>query len=90
MYLSWTINHTTQLSNSLVTCVVHDLRVVYSEDKLSNCLDFSSLLQLLMVPTPFFVGVCTSFMKKVNEVHRSETWVVDLDNKEVGIVVHVS
>ena len=36
-----------------------------------------------MVPTPFFVGVCTSFMKKVNEVHRSETWIVDLDSKKV-------
>ena len=43
------------------------------------------LMQLLMVPTPFIVGVCTSFMKKVNEVHRSETWVVDLDKKEVYI-----
>ena len=36
-----------------------------------------------MVPTPFIVGVCTSFMKKVNEVHRSETWIVDLDCKKV-------
>ena len=43
----------------------------------------ANVLQLLMVPTPFFVGVCTSFMKKVNEVHRSETWIVDLDSKKV-------
>ena len=41
-----------------------------------------------MVPTPFFVGVCTSFMKKVNEVHRSEIWIVDLDTKEVGVYLH--
>ena len=49
---------------------------------------YFNYLQLLMVPTPFFVGVCTSFMRKVNEVHRSETWIVDLDNKEVWPYCH--
>ena len=40
-------------------------------------------LQLLGVPTPFFIGVCSSFLLNVHEVHLSEVWLVNLDTKEV-------
>lgn len=38
---------------------------------------------LLLVPTPFFIGVCSSFLDKLCEMHRSEAWMVNLDSKEV-------
>ena len=43
------------------------------------------VLQLLMVPTPFLIGVCDSFMKKVHDYQVAETWVVSLDSKQVRV-----
>ncbi len=36
-----------------------------------------------MVPTPFLIGVCDSFMKKVRDYQVAETWVINLDSKKV-------
>ncbi|XP_011405011.1 PREDICTED: MAP kinase-activating death domain protein-like [Amphimedon queenslandica] len=43
---------------------------------------------LLLVPTPFFIGVPSSFVKKINMTHRMETWIVDLDNRKLESPIH--
>lgn len=49
-----------------------------------NC---SPPMQLLMVPTPFFIGVCSSFLRNVHEVHVAEVWLINLDTKEVCVCI---
>lgn len=37
-----------------------------------------------MVPTPYLIGVCDGFMKKVQDYQIAETWTVGLDTKQVS------
>ena len=37
--------------------------------------------QLLMVPTPFFIGVHNSFLSKIGASRHSEAWMINLDTK---------
>ena len=37
--------------------------------------------QLLMVPTPFFIGVHSSFLDKIGASSHSEAWMVNLDSR---------
>lgn len=39
---------------------------------------------LLLVPTPYFIGVSSTFLKKLDNIHRTETWIIDLDKKEIS------
>ena len=39
-------------------------------------------LQLLMVPTPFFIGVHSSFLDKIGATSHPEAWMINLDTKQ--------
>ena len=38
-------------------------------------------IQLLMVPTPFFIGVHHTFLSKIGASRHSEAWMINLDTK---------
>ena len=43
----------------------------------------SSSLQLLLVPTPYFIGVHSSFCSKLEDYHTADVWLVNIDSDEV-------
>jgi hypothetical protein len=69
-------------------CVLVLLSLLYPLQYLFPCIpllptSMPTAENLLMVPTPFFIGVHKSFIDKLGETRHSEAWMVNLDTKHL-------
>ena len=76
----------------VIGCVLHQLiaHVCISSDHCTSnpilITPFNiplSPLQLLLVPTPYFIGVHSSFCSKLEDYHTADVWLVNIDSDEV-------